>query len=68
MICPLFYTNVTLSLLQIKGRTRAECESWAKEEGINRRLGKTVTSNSLICDPHQIFFGLSNKGWDGWDV
>jgi hypothetical protein len=52
---------VKLNLLQIKGRTWAECESWAKEEGINRRLDKTVMSNSLICDPHQIFFGLSNN-------
>jgi hypothetical protein len=60
--------SVTLSLLKFKGRTRAEYDSWAKEEGINRWLDKT-DEQLLICDPHQKFFGLSNnEGWDRWDV
>jgi len=32
-------------------------------------MDKTVMSNSLIFDPHQIFFELANnEGWDRWDV
>ena len=44
MILPVIL-KVMRGLLQIKGRRRAECEMWAKEEGINRRLDKTVMSN-----------------------